>query len=398
MSILPSAERLAASGLAIAAATILGLACLVLSVLARAADQHREVITVQQQQDSLEVLRVRMNELLAAARLAAATGDAEVFRAIDRHAADIDARLDALRASEEDPPLPMIDALVGQARLLLVHARSVVAARERGGAEAGVGAVRETERVAAEAGNTLQGSIDALTRRVSDRSAARIRVDESLRRYVGWFVAGSVAVLAMLFVAFRRAQGRERAALRRVEWLAHFDSVTGLPNRALLSDRLAQETVRARRAGTTFAVVLFDLDGFKDVNDTWGHAAGDRVLALVAERSRKCMRASDTLGRQGGDEFMALLPETGEEGALAVAEKLRACLTESYPLDGAAANVGASLGVSLFPDHGDDAEALLRNADAALYEAKRGGKGRVRVAPARGERVREPPPPQRATS
>jgi diguanylate cyclase (GGDEF)-like protein len=231
---------------------------------------------------------------------------------------------------------------------------------------------------------------------VNDRSAARIRVGESLRRYVGWFVAGSVAVLAVLFVAFRRAQGRERAALRRVEWLAHFDSVTGLPNRALLSDRLAQETARARRAASTFAVVLFDLDGFKEVNDTWGHAAGDRVLALVAERARKCMRASDTLGRQGGDEFMAVLPETGEEGALAVAEKLRACLSEPYPLDGASANVGASLGVSLFPDHGDDADALLRTADAALYGAKREGKGRVRVA--QREHAREQPRPQRAAS
>ena len=310
MSVLPSAERLAALGLAIAGLTILGLAFLVLSDLAREADLHREVITVQQEQDTLEALRVRLNELVSAARLAAATGQAASFRAVDQQAMDIDARLDTLRSSDE-ASLPSVEALVGQARLLLVHARSVAQARAKG-EEAAASAVRETERVAADASASLERSLEAMTRRVNDRSSARIRVGESLRRYVAWFVGGSVAVLAGLFVAFRRVQAREREALRRIEWLAHFDSVTGLPNRALLSDRLAQETARARRAGKAFAVVLFDLDGFKEVNDTWGHAAGDRVLAMVAERSRKCVRASDTVGRLGGDEFLALLPEASE--------------------------------------------------------------------------------------
>jgi len=382
VAILPSAERLAAIGLAIAGATILALAFLVLSDVARESDLHREVLVVQQQQDSLEALRVRINGLVAAARLGAATGDAEAFRALDRHADEIDERLDGLQAAEEAPP--DVESLVNETRLLLVNARSVAGARHKGGAEAGALAVRETERVAAEVGATLERSLEALTRRVSDRSLARIRVDDRLRRYVGWFVGGSVIVLGGLFVAFRRVQQRERAAQQRIEWLAHFDPVTGLPNRALLTDRLSQETARSRRGKERFALVLFDLDGFKEVNDTWGHAAGDRVLAAVAERGRECMRASDTLGRQGGDEFMAILPDTGEEGALAVAEKLRACLCEAYPLDGESAIIGVSLGVSLYPAHGEDAESLLRAADAALYEAKREGKGRVRIARATG--------------
>jgi len=118
----------------------------------------------------------------------------------------------------------------------------------------------------------------------------------------------------------------------------------------LLADRLAQETARSRRSSRGFAVLFFDLDGFKTVNDTWGHAAGDRVLALVGERVRKCVRASDTVGRLGGDEFLAILPET------------------------------TSVGVSLFPEHGDDSDALQRAADAALYRAKREGKNRTVVA------------------
>jgi len=396
VAILPSAERLAAIGLAIAGLTILGLAFLVVSDLAREADLHREVIAVQQQQDTLEVLRVRLNDLVSAGRLAAATGDAEALHAIERQAADIDARLDTLRSSDEGV-LPSVESLVGEARLLLVHARSIPPARAKG-TEAAASAVRETERVAAEAGASLERSLEVLTQRVNDRSLARIRVGQSLRRYVAWFVGGSVAVLAGLFFAFRRVQRREREALRRIEWLAHFDSVTALPNRALLSDRLAQETVRSRRNEQVFALILFDLDGFKEVNDTWGHAAGDRVLAMVAERARKYVRASDTLGRLGGDEFLAILPETSAEGALAVAEKLRAALSAPYLLDAAPANVGVSLGVALFPKHADEPDALLSAADAALYDAKRQGKGRVCLAREDTARNRERVPRQRAST
>jgi diguanylate cyclase (GGDEF)-like protein len=379
LSILPSAERLVALGLAVAGLTILGLAFLVVSDLARESELHEEVMAVQQAQDALEALRVQVNELVAAARLGAATGGAGAFRNVERRSAEIHARLDALRA-DDGPAIPSLDVLVPQARLLVVHARSVAPAWTQHGGEAAASAAGNAEKVAAEVGATLDATIESLTTRVSDRSLARILIERSLRRYVAWFVAGSLVALAVLFVAFRRAQALARTALRRIEWLAHFDSVTGLPNRALLGDRLAQEAARARRAEEVFAVLLFDLDGFKSVNDTWGHSAGDRVLAAVAERARKCMRASDTVGRLGGDEFLAILPGTGDEGALAVAEKLRIVLREPYALDGAVANIGASIGVSLFPLHGSDPESLQRAADAALYEAKREGKDRARLA------------------
>ncbi len=379
LALLPSAERLAAVGLATAGLTIIGLALLVVSDLARESDLHEEVMTVQQAQDRLEALRVQVNELLGAARLGAATGDGAAFRNVERRAVEIHERLDALRA-EEDSAIPSLDVLVPQARLLVVNARSVAPAWTQHGAEAAAAAAKQAERAASELGITLDSQVEALTARVSDRSLARIRIDRSLRQYVGWFVAGSIAVLTVLFLAYRRVLARERAALRRVEWLAHFDSVTGLPNRALLGDRLAQEAARAHRADERFAILLFDLDGFKEVNDTWGHSAGDRVLALVADRARNCMRASDTVGRQGGDEFLAILPETGAEGALAVAEKLRLALREPYPIESGVARVGASIGVSIFPTHGSDAEALLRAADTALYKAKREGKDRSCLA------------------
>jgi diguanylate cyclase len=173
---------------------------------------------------------------------------------------------------------------------------------------------------------------------------------------------------------------RERAAQRRIEHLAHYDMVTGLPNRALLTDRLEQEIARARRARQGFALLMFDLDGFKSVNDTWGHAAGDRVLAEVGARSRQSVRASDTVGRLGGDEFMAILPETSLAGALAVADKLLEALALPYPVARDEARLSASVGVSVFPEDGAEGEALQRAADAALYAAKREGKNRIRSA------------------
>jgi diguanylate cyclase (GGDEF)-like protein len=175
-------------------------------------------------------------------------------------------------------------------------------------------------------------------------------------------------------------QLRERAAQERIERLAHFDMLTGLPNRALLLDRLTQESARAKRGARPFAVLMFDLDGFKKVNDTWGHAAGDQVLRQVATRSRACVRASDTVGRLGGDEFLALLPETSLDGAKGVAEKLRAALHEPYDVGKTTANLGASVGISAFPQHGTDADDLQRAADAALYRSKREGKNRISVA------------------
>ncbi len=385
--LLPSAERLAAAGLVVAGLAIAALAFLVVSDLARESELHREVIAVQHARDGLEALRVQINDMLAAARLGAATGDANAFARVERRAGEIQERLDAL---DEDPDA--LDAraedVVPQARLLVVHARSVAPARARGGAEGAAAAVREADRVASEAAEAIQQSLGRLAARVSDRSLARIRVGERLRTYVAWFVAASLLVLGGLFVAFRGAQARERAALRRAEWLAHFDSVTRLPNRALLADRLAQEVARARREEEAFAVLLFDLDGFKEVNDTWGHAAGDQVLGLVGERARKCVRASDTVGRLGGDEFLAILPGAGAEGALAVAEKLRLLVREPYVVGDVVARIGVSIGISLFPAHGEDPEALQRSADAALYEAKREGKDRSRLA--RGATARRP--------
>jgi diguanylate cyclase (GGDEF)-like protein len=374
---LPSPERLAGSGLTIAAITIAALAGLALLELDRETKLHREMIASLQVKDSLEALRTQMSELAHAARIVAIASDAAAAQEIERRAVEIDAELDYLAQNPAREDQVAFDELNRAARLLGVNARSVAAARAVHGAKGPGDAAQRTERIAAEAGTALERVLESQGAGINDRILAQLRVGETLRTYVSWLLAGSALVLIGLFVSYRWSKARERAAAQRIEHLAHYDTVTGLPNRALLSDLLERELARAQRNAREFALLMFDLDGFKQVNDTWGHAAGDKVLAMVGERSRASVRASDVVGRLGGDEFLAILPETSREGALQVAEKLREALSAPYPIGKQVARVGASIGVSFFGEHGTDAEALQRAADVALYEAKRRGKNRV---------------------
>ena len=378
---IPSRARLAGTGLAIAALTIIALAALVLQDLEREAQLNRGVIRAQQVKDGLDRVRTALLELRAAARLAALVGDAEALAGIEHHAIELERELDYVNArASADAPLPTFDALASASRQLAVQARAIDGARRAGGAQGATALGQDAARLGTRALESLDRSDAAITQRINERTLAQLGIGEGLRKYVAWLLVGSIAVLAGLFIGYRRMQVREREAQRRIEHLAHFDTVTGLPNRALLSDRLGQEAARSRRNGRPFAVLLFDLDGFKSVNDTWGHAAGDRVLAIVAERARQSVRSSDTVGRLGGDEFLATLPETTLDGALGVADKLREALRAPYPLEKAQATLSSSVGVSLFPEHGTDPEMLQQRADAALYAAKREGKNRTVVA------------------
>jgi diguanylate cyclase (GGDEF)-like protein len=162
----------------------------------------------------------------------------------------------------------------------------------------------------------------------------------------------------------------------RLSHLAHHDPLTGLPNRLLALSRLAHAIEVAQRKGQRLAVLCLDLDRFKTVNDSLGHSAGDELLCAVAARLRMRLREEDTLGRLGGDEFMVLLEDLdAPEGAALVAGNLIGALTDSFVLgDGAEVFMHASIGVSLYPDDGDDHLTLIRNADAAMYRAK--GEGR----------------------
>ena len=162
-------------------------------------------------------------------------------------------------------------------------------------------------------------------------------------------------------------------------FLAHHDTLTGLPNRRLLDDRLRQAVYLAQRHDSKVAVMLLDLDGFKDVNDSLGHRAGDAVLREVAQRLMGCMRKSDTLARQGGDEFVIVIPDLGiEADCQTIAEKVLRALESEFRVDGRGFRIGASIGISLYPADAGDGEALLRNADIAMYRAKHLGGNNYR--------------------
>jgi diguanylate cyclase (GGDEF)-like protein/PAS domain S-box-containing protein len=166
-----------------------------------------------------------------------------------------------------------------------------------------------------------------------------------------------------------------RNAEQRLTWLAQYDPLTGLANRTLLLDRFTHTLAQARRHGWLAGVLFVDLDRFKVVNDTLGHAAGDALLEQVARRLSECVRGSDTVGRLGGDEFACVLAELHQPGdAAVVAQKVVHALSQPFVLEGEEVCVSASLGIGIYPGDGADADTLLRNADTAMYRAKEEGR------------------------
>ncbi|MET0964492.1 MAG: EAL domain-containing protein [Noviherbaspirillum sp.] len=164
-------------------------------------------------------------------------------------------------------------------------------------------------------------------------------------------------------------------AIDRLHHLAYHDALTDLPNRTLLWDRLYQAIELARRQGKQLALLFMDLDGFKHINDSLGHPVGDQLLQLVASRLVSCARHSDTVSRQGGDEFIVLLPTIDDpEDAIAFAKKTLKAFDAAYQLGGQDLHIAVSIGISVYPDDGEDAETLIRNADTAMYHAKESGR------------------------
>lgn len=170
-----------------------------------------------------------------------------------------------------------------------------------------------------------------------------------------------------------------------IEHQALHDSLTDLPNRTLLADRLKQAVLRSQRNQGQFGLLLMDLDHFKEVNDTLGHHYGDIILQHVARRVREALRESDTIARLGGDEFAVLLTTSDREHAIQVAEKLLKSLDRPFIIEGQSLHVGASIGIAMFPEHGEDEVTLMRLADVAMYVAKRTTRGYALYDPSKDE-------------
>ena len=251
-------------------------------------------------------------------------------------------------------------------------------------------------------------------------------VQHDMNRYLGWLLGSmGVALLVGLVLAHQlavrvlssvrglndaalalgrgeavtlpRVQLREAEAVgqamlqasdmvQRVRFMARHDPLTELPNRLLLAEAATHQLALAARQQRQLAILALDLDGFKGVNDTLGHARGDEVLKTTAQRILQTIRAADMVARVGGDEFLIMLTDATPEAAMETAQRLVAVL--SVPFAGVAVPVSASVGVAMFPHHGADLQALSIRADAALYEAKRQGKGRATLSPEPSEKAK----------
>jgi diguanylate cyclase (GGDEF)-like protein len=237
-----------------------------------------------------------------------------------------------------------------------------------------------------------RGIADELRRLVElqrTQTAAAVRnAEASYARVRNLMLAlGTAAVLTGIAVASLVSRRVTRQA-RQLTNQALYDPLTGLPNRCLLHDRLDHEIARAAREHTPFAVALMDLDRFKAVNDTLGHAVGDELLREVARRLSATVRQEDTVARLGGDEYVLLLHDVQERNVSAVVNKVLAALDQPFPWREQSIDLAASLGVALYPTHGADAGTLIRCADIAMYSAKRSGKGFAVYAPDQGQASR----------
>ena len=226
-------------------------------------------------------------------------------------------------------------------------------------------------------GARASGFVDACIRVVAEH--ARLDHERPVAPEAGvaaaWVHYTVVAVGDGIAITVRDVSERH-AARQQLERLALHDALTGLPNRVQFQSSLERAVGRARREGSAVAVLFIDLDGFKAVNDTLGHAAGDALLRATAARLVDCVRAGDTVSRLGGDEFTVIAEGVHlPQDAVALAERLLGDLSRPVEIDGQAVRVGASIGICMFPQDGATVGELLHNADAAMYRVKRQGKG-----------------------
>jgi diguanylate cyclase (GGDEF)-like protein/PAS domain S-box-containing protein len=195
-----------------------------------------------------------------------------------------------------------------------------------------------------------------------------------------WLLLEEVAADVSYMLSRIEAEQLRRKSEQQMTYMALHDALTGLPNRTLLSDRLNVAVAQASRNSHKIAVMMLDLDRFKNVNDSLGHGVGDELLKAVAQRLADILRRSDTVARMGGDEFIILLPQVNEtEYAARVARKLLNSFKKPFMVEGHELRMTTSIGVALYPEAGEDAESLLRHADTAMYRAKERGRDRYCV-------------------
>jgi diguanylate cyclase (GGDEF)-like protein len=384
-------EHLIAIAFGFCATGLLGLGFFALHLLDRSRATDAWVLHAAVAIGKLEALHLALVQTESAGRAFLLSGSAVSRLRYDRVLATIDEQLAAFKAYTADNPdqQKLIPALEQNIARRFAYMDALIGLRVGHGVQAVVKATmvgtgtREMESIRA----NISEMKTIETRLLDERRAAQARDDARFERALALLIVVGLALMGAMFwymkrlwVALSHAQA---AALEQ----AHHDTLTGLPNRRLLHDRLRVALARANRYGDVLAVLCLDLDGFKPVNDTYGHAVGDELLRRVGERLAGLMRTEDTAARIGGDEFVVVLSRIEDVTySERVAARIMRSLCAPYALHGGPVAISTSIGIAVSPADGTEAADLLEAADAALYEAKKLGKARYASTGTRTQR------------
>jgi diguanylate cyclase (GGDEF)-like protein len=365
---------------------LLILLCAVIAALV-ASDRYfqSQLIEVQSRTQVIvrDVERIRYYDevLTGSARLAASTGDVSYQRRYHDRAPELDSVIaEALRVARSPQAIAAINQTDAANRALVkMEERSFTLDNQ--GREDTAFLLLTSPRYLEQKQVYAQGFNRAISIILGTVRADITRVRSYRRLGLGVGLLGGLILLVAGGLLLRLSRERDRLGEElRAESATNaynslHDVLTGLPNRALFSDRLEHQLRSANRDPSPFSVLAFDLDRFKEINDTLGHGTGDHLLREIDSRVRPALRAGDTLARLGGDEFAVLLPAADGDHAARVAGRILSALREPFMLDHLRVSVGASIGIVTFPTHGEDGETLVQRADVAMYLAKGNGLG-----------------------
>jgi diguanylate cyclase (GGDEF)-like protein len=255
-------------------------------------------------------------------------------------------------------------------------------------------AAREAAVLAREQAADLRQAAADVRDKIADQHDAALRATREHRKHTQTQLLEANENLVVAAVNSQTLTEAAEHATLQMSFKAERDFLTGLPNRALLTDRLAQSIALAQRHRKRVALMFLDLDNFKEINDSLGHTVGDQVLQSAAKRLLACVRHSDTVSRYGGDEFVVVLSEIeAARDAARAAEKLLNAMAAPHLIGEHRLDITMSIGISIYPDDGDEVEAILTNADTAMYHAKRDGRNNYkRFTPEMNVRLDEPQP------
>jgi diguanylate cyclase (GGDEF)-like protein len=384
-------EHLIAIAFGFCATGMLGLGFFALHLLDRSRDTDAWVLHAAVAIGKLEALHLALVQTESDGRAFLISGSAVSRSRYDRVLATIDEQLAAFKAYTADNPdqQKLIPALEQNIARRFAYMDALIGLRVGYGMQAVVKATmvgtgtREMESIRANVSEmkTIE------TRLLDERRAAQARDDARFERALALLIVVGIALMGAMFWYMKRLWAALSHAQAAALEQAHHDTLTGLPNRRLLHDRLRVALARANRYGDVLAVLCLDLDGFKPVNDTYGHAVGDELLRRVGERLAGLMRTEDTAARMGGDEFVVVLSRIEDVTySERVAARIMRSLCAPYALHGGPVAISTSIGIAVSPADGTEAVDLLKAADAALYEAKKLGKARYASTGTRTQR------------